>query len=212
MGGHEGGEVASTRAVQTVNSTFYSTSDDIQKALLDAFQLANRKILEQARREKNLAGMGTTCTAVAVKEGLAYCAHVGDSRAYLVRKGQAYRMTEDHSVTMELVNRGLLTLAEANHHEDRNVILRAMGTQPKLEVSTWKEPFPLIAGDSMVLCSDGLYEVVGDDEIGRLCDSSPTPGAACRALIDAALERQCTDNVTAAVIRVMAAVSEGARQ
>ena len=117
MGGHEAGEIASGLAVATVIDRFYASRDDAQLALVDAFLAANTAILERARRDRKMAGMGTTCTAAVVLDGLVYTAHVGDSRIYLIRDGRAYRMTQDHSATMEMVNQGLITLAEANHHE-----------------------------------------------------------------------------------------------
>lgn len=202
MGGHEAGEIASGLAVATVTEHFYASRHGAQKALVDAFLAANAAILERARRDRKMAGMGTTCTAAVVLNGLVYTAHVGDSRIYLIRGGHAYRMTQDHSATMEMVNQGLITLAEANHHEERNVILRAMGTHEKLEVATWREPFPLLPGDALMLCSDGLYETIDDDEFGRLCSASATPERACAALMEMAAGRDGTDNVTVAVVRV----------
>src|SRR5262249_34835643 len=149
MGGHEGGEVASNLATAHISKAYYDNTASVQDALFAAFQGANKAIFEKARKDRTLAGMGTTCTAVAVINGLAWAAHVGDSRIYLVRGGGPYRMTEDHSATMQLVNSGMITLAEAAYHEDRNVILRAMGTHAQLEVAGWKEPFPLRPGDRL---------------------------------------------------------------
>ncbi|MCX6629832.1 MAG: protein phosphatase 2C domain-containing protein, partial [Candidatus Solibacter sp.] len=137
MGGHEGGEVASGIAISTIGDVYYKNGGDPQASLLRAFEEANRRIYEHARKHNKLAGMGTTCTAVAVVNGLAYSAHVGDSRAYLIRGDDIYCMTEDHSATMQLVKQGMLTLSEARNHEERNVILRAMGTRAELEVACW---------------------------------------------------------------------------
>ncbi len=202
MGGHEAGEIASGLAVATVADHYYDSKRDVQQAMVEAFLAANAAILERSRRDRKMAGMGTTCTAAVVLNGLAYTAHVGDSRIYLIRGGRAYRMTQDHSATMEMVNQGLITLAEANHHEERNVILRAMGTHEKLDVSTWREPFPLQAGDALMLCSDGLYETIDDDEFGRLCANAASPEEACAALMALAASRDGTDNVTVAVVQV----------
>lgn len=202
MGGHEAGEIASALAVTTVSEHFYQSRQAPQQALIEAFLAANAAILAHARRDRKSAGMGTTCTAAVISNGLAYTAHVGDSRIYLIRAGRAYRMTQDHSATMEMVNQGLITLAEANHHEERNVILRAMGTHEKLDVATWSEPFPLHPGDALMICSDGLYETIDDDEFGRICGGGNTPEQACAELIQVAAGRDGTDNVTVAVIRV----------
>lgn len=202
MGGHQAGEIASRTAVDVIVETYFGESSPPQELLIKAFHKANSRIFDETRRDRALAGMGTTCTAIAVLGGLAYSAQVGDSRIYLIRGGGAYRMTEDHSATMQLVDRGLLTLEEASRHEHRNMILRAMGTRDKLDVSVWREPFPVRANDCFVLCSDGLYDVVSDNEIGALSTAAATPEEACRALLNAALSRDCTDNVTAAVVRI----------
>lgn len=208
MGGHEGGEVASSMAVERVKAQYYCGDSNPARALAAAFNRANQDVYDYARSHPKLAGMGTTCTAVAVVGGRAWLAHVGDSRIYLVREGGAYRMTQDHSATMELVNRGLLTLAEADHHEERNVILRALGTHERLEVATWKNPFPLRAGDWMVLCSDGLYQTIPDDELADLCTRQGTSAQACDALLRAALDRDGTDNITVAALYVSPASGE----
>jgi serine/threonine protein phosphatase PrpC len=202
MGGHQAGDVASSTAVETIAECHCLHSGRVDQTLVTAFQEANRRILDRTHTDRRLAGMGTTCTAIAIHDGLAYSAHVGDSRIYLIRAGCAYRMTEDHSATMQLVDQGMLTLDEANRHEDRNLILRAMGTHETLEVAVWQAPFPVRSGDAFVLCTDGLYESISDDDIASLCTAAPTADEACRALIDAALARVCTDNVTAAVVRV----------
>ncbi|MBZ5723540.1 MAG: protein phosphatase 2C domain-containing protein [Acidobacteriia bacterium] len=202
MGGHEGGELASSMAVERVRADYYRGASNPGRALAAAFERANQDVFDHARRHPKLAGMGTTCTAAAVVNGFAWLAHVGDSRLYLVRGGSAYRMTQDHSATMELVNRGLLTLAEADRHEERNVILRALGTHERLEVATWKDPFPLHTGDRLVLCSDGLYETIPDDELGDICTRQGTSAQACDALLRTALDRDGTDNITVAVLYV----------
>ncbi|HEV8042623.1 MAG TPA: PP2C family serine/threonine-protein phosphatase [Bryobacteraceae bacterium] len=201
MGGHEGGEVASHMAVHTVSEAYSAARTDPQTALVQAFQTANREIYALSRQRSELTGMGTTCTAVAVVNGTAYSAHVGDSRAYLVRGGQIYRMTEDHSATMALVKQGLITMHEAREHEERNVILRAMGTHPEVEVATWDAPFVLWPEDRIVLCSDGLHDIVTDPEICFITGSTE-PSEASSRLLNLALERMCTDNVTVAVLRV----------
>lgn len=210
MGGHQGGDVASSMAVERVRTDYYRGASSPGQALAAAFNMANQDVFDQARCYPKLAGMGTTCTAAAVVNGLAWLAHVGDSRMYLVREGRAYRMTQDHSATMELVKRGLLTLAEADHHEERNVILRALGTHERLEVATWKDPFPLHAGDRLVLCSDGLYQAIPDDEFGEICTRQATSAQACDALLRAALDRDGSDNITVAALYVSPASEEAA--
>lgn len=201
MGGHEGGEVASGIAIRRVAEIYYRDPGDPQQSLLRAFEAANREIYDHARKHSKLTGMGTTCTAVAVVNGMAYSAHVGDSRVYLIRGEQSYCMTEDHSATMEMVKKGIITLAEARTHEERNVILRAMGTRPELEVALWTTPFPLRAGDRLLLCSDGLYEKVEDRELASVAGAND-PERACRELIRLAIERVSSDNVSVAILQL----------
>lgn len=202
MGGHRAGRTAANLAVAVVSETFYRESRPLQEALVAAFQKANSAILAQAGSNPELKGMGTTCTALVVLGNQAWSAHVGDSRIYLIRGGRAYRMSDDHSATMRLVDLGLLRLDEAHRHEHRNVLLRAVGTHPALDVSAWPEPFPVRPGDCFLLCSDGLYEVITDEELASLVPAAPTAEAACRELVELALSRRCSDNVTVAVLRL----------
>jgi protein phosphatase len=210
MGGHEGGEVASRMTVDCVRVAYYTSSAPPQEALPGAVRAANLAVLEHALQNPHLAGMGTTCTAVAVVGGAAWLAHVGDSRLYLVRGGAAYRMTQDHSAAMELVAQGLLTLAEADHHEQRNVIVRAVGTRERLEVTTWKDPFPLRPGDSLVLSTDGLHETIRDEEIAEIAMRAADCRDACQLLLRLALDRDGSDNITVAVLRVPRRTEEAA--
>ena len=211
MGGHEGGEIASRITVDRVRAAYYTASAPPHEALPGAVRAANLAVLEHARQNPQLAGMGTTCTAVAVVDGAAWLAHVGDSRLYLVRGGAAYRMTQDHSAAMELVAQGLLTLAEADHHEQRNVILRAVGTRERVEVTTWKDPFPLRPGDSLVLSTDGLHETIRDEEIAEIAMRAADCRDACQLLLRLALERDGSDNITVAVLRVPRRTEEAAQ-
>lgn len=201
MGGHEGGEVASGIAVKRVSETYYELDGPPQEALLAAFEIANREIYEASHKNLQLIGMGTTCTAVAVVNGLAYSAHVGDSRLYLIRDGGIYCMTEDHSATMEMVRNGMLTLAEARAHQERNVILRAMGTRLEIQTAYWSAPFPMRAGDRLLLCSDGLYERIEDQELASIARTGP-PAEGCQELIRVAVERQSSDNVSAVILEM----------
>ena len=204
MGGHEGGELASRMTIDRLCASYYESECDPQSALTGALELANREVLSFARRYPHLTGMGTTCTAIALVNGSAWLAHVGDTRLYLVRDGSAYRMTQDHSATMDMVTRGLLTLSEADHHEERNVILRAVGTREKLEPAIWQDPFPVQPGDRLLICSDGFYETVADEEIGRISTAAAGSVQACEALLALAMERDGSDNITVAVLLVAA--------
>jgi protein phosphatase len=209
MGGHAAGEVASRLAVDTIRTAYYRSPDGPRAALVNAFELANRAIYDAARKDQRLAGMGTTCTGLAVHGGHAACAHVGDSRLYLVRGGQIYTMTEDHSAVRDLVKRGLLSAADARHHEERNVILRALGTRPRVEVASWDDPLPVRAGDGFVVCSDGLHDLVEAEELLEAVEQLD-PAGACDRLVHLARERGGYDNITVAVLRVEAADHGGA--
>ena len=201
MGGHQAGEIASEMAVNIVSRTYYQSTMDSQSALSEGFVEANRLIYEASRAEERLKGMGTTCTALVLRNGSAVSAHVGDSRIYLVRGGEIYLMTEDHSQVMEMVKRGLLTLDEARRHPDKNVILRALGTQPEVQVAFWNEPFPVRCDDRFVLCSDGLNELVEDNEIKQAV-AERDPISSCEMLIVLARERGGHDNITVGVIAI----------
>jgi protein phosphatase len=172
-------------------------------ALVAALHHANRTIFETASHDKRLAGLGTTCVALAVWDGHAHAASVGDSRLYLVRDGGIYRMTHDDSAVGELVARGLLTRSEARHHADRNVILRALGTHEEVQVSSWDQPLPVRGGDVFVLCSDGLSDLVEDEEIAEIV-AGRHGAEACKALVDLARARGGHDNITVALLRISA--------
>ena len=201
MGGHTAGEVASGLAVEVVSRVYFDDSGDPRSALEHAFHEANRAIHDEAEKDASKNGMGTTCTALVLQNGTAISAHVGDSRLYLIRDGSIYLMTEDHSAVMEMVKAGLITLEQARHHPEKNVILRAMGSHPEVEVTTWQEPFPVRAGDRFLLCSDGLYDLVQDDEIKRIVSLS-VPQTACENLIGLAKERGGHDNITVGIVNL----------
>lgn len=199
MGGHSAGEVASGLAVEVITRAYYEDGGDPRSALEKAFHEANNAIHKAAEKDASKNGMGTTCTALVLQNGTAISAHVGDSRLYLVREDSIYLMTEDHSAVMEMVKAGLITLEQARHHPEKNVILRAMGSHAEVEVTTWQEPFPVRAGDRFLLCSDGLYDLVEDEEIKRIVVLS-APQTACENLIALAKERGGHDNITVGIV------------
>lgn len=200
MGGHSAGEVASQMAVELVSRLYYEAAgDDAPGALAAAVAEANRRIHAEAEADEAKRGMGTTCTALALRGGGAFAAHVGDSRLYLLRDGGVYQLSEDHSHVMELVRHGLLTKEEARTHEDKNVILRALGTTPEVEVSV-VAPVAVKAGDRFLVCSDGLHDLVADEEIGRTVAAAADEHAACEQLIALAKERGGHDNITVGLV------------
>jgi protein phosphatase len=170
-------------------------------SLQEALREANRRILQAASDDRALAGMGTTCTALVLRGDAALCAHVGDSRLYLVRDARIYQMTEDDSVVQRMVADGSISRAAARHHAERNVILRALGTRPDVEITTWNNPLPVQSGDRFVVCSDGLSDLVPDDEIRDAVLSQP-PGGACHRLVRRAREQGGYDNITVAVAEI----------
>ena len=201
MGGHQAGEVASRTAVETVGKEYLAYRGTPGKALEESFHKANQTILRIAKKNRAMADMGTTCTALAIVEQQAWAAHVGDSRLYLVRDREIYQLSEDHTQCMEMVRRGILTMEEAKRHEDRNVLMRAMGTRPKLEMMTWPESMVVKPRDVFVLCSDGLHDLVSDAEIRDMVWDAD-PSLACSKLVEVARSRGGYDNITLAVVAV----------
>jgi PPM family protein phosphatase len=162
---------------------------------------ANRRIHERSQSDAQRAGMGTTVTAAYVGEDDVTVAHVGDSRAYLLRDGDLIRLTRDHSLVGELVARGKLTEEQAESHPQRSVITRALGPEPNVEVDV--EAFPARAGDVFLLCSDGLTSMVHEPQLKPLlADRSRPLEQIGRELIAAANEAGGRDNITVILFRV----------
>lgn len=203
MGGHAAGEVASEIAVETIREEYYeSASEEVAEALLHAIRQANQVIYERATEQAGRAGMGTTCVVIVARGALAYIANVGDSRAYLIRDGQLRQVTHDHSWVAEQVRAGMLTDEQARTHAHRNVITRALGTQPEVEADLFIEQ--LQDGDLLLLCSDGLSGPVPDSELHRIV-TSVSPQEAVHDLIAQANEQGGPDNITAVLIHVLEA-------
>jgi serine/threonine protein phosphatase PrpC len=201
MGGHAAGEVASEIAVETIREEYYeAASDEVMEILAQAIKQANQVIYDRATEQAARAGMGTTCVAVVIRGPLAYIANVGDSRVYLLRDGQIRQLTNDHSWVAEQVRAGMLTDEQARTHAHRNVITRALGTQPEVEADLFVEP--LQDEDFLLLCSDGLSGPVSDEEMKRIVSSAP-PQEAVRALITEANEQGGPDNITAVLVHVV---------
>jgi protein phosphatase len=202
MGGHSGGEVASSIAVDVITRAYYESKRSPRDALKQAFEIANQEIYHAAIADKALEGMGTTCTALVVCGEQAFAAHVGDSRLYLLREGEIYLMTEDHSAVMEMVKLGIITAEQARHHEDKNVIIRALGTSAAVEVALWETPMQVRDNDRFLLCSDGLYDLMEDVEIRDLVLNSVDHHSACEALVARARGRGGYDNITVGIVKV----------
>ncbi len=200
MGGHTSGEIASRMAVELVSRLYYQSAGDAQTALKNAVEEANRQIYAASQTDAAMHGMGTTCTALALCGGAVLAAHVGDSRLYMQRGGSIYQLSEDHSHVMELVRHGLLTKEQARTHEDKNVILRALGTSAEVEVST-VSPVEAREGDLFLLCSDGLHDLVRDEEVAQVLNGAQRDvHAAAEQLIALAKERGGHDNITVGIL------------
>ena len=199
MGGHAAGEVASDLAVRTIVE--HAAQLDTAEALVSAVDAANRRIRRAVSRDRALQGMGTTCVVLRLHGQSALCAHVGDSRAYLVRDAGIYRLTEDHSHVRDLVRDGTLADQDARHHPDKNVILRALGPAEHVEATTFSAPLTLRAGDRFLLSSDGLHDLADDEELLPAL-AIEDPEAACAALIMLARDRGAPDNVTVCIVDV----------
>jgi serine/threonine protein phosphatase PrpC len=203
MGGHRGGEIASNLAVRTIQSTYYADEGLSRSAALRvAVEEANRLILDEALADPSLAGMGTTCTAMAVHDGFAYFIHVGDSRAYVQRDGELVQLTQDHSLVGEMVRSGILSDEDARRHPKRNVITRSLGVQAALIADTPFTPFKLEWNDTFILCSDGLTSMVDDTQIAEVLRQND-PAAAVEKLVALANQHGGKDNVTAVVVKVV---------
>ncbi len=201
VGGRAAGEIASRIAVEAVSRAYYGSDQTGPAALKEAFFAANKAVHDAAIDREVYHGMGTTCTAIVLHDRNAHLAHIGDSRLYLVRDGRLTVMSEDHSLAGEMVRRGLLSEAEARRSSEKHVLLRALGTEPEIEVATWPEPFQVRTGDRFMLCTDGLYDLVQDDEILQIILSNDMD-AGCAALIALARERGGYDNITVGLLNV----------
>lgn len=206
MGGHEAGEIASRLAVETIVKRFEEDEGDALVTLPRALQAANRAIFDSADRNPKLKGMGTTCTALILRGGHAYSAHVGDSRLYLIRAGEIFLMTEDHSAVMQLVRQGVISREEARHHPDKNVISRALGSHRDVQVTGWPQPFAVLPGDRFLLCSDGLYDLI-DDATLLATARDAHPQVACDRLVTLARAAGGHDNISVAIL-VMSVAGE----
>jgi serine/threonine protein phosphatase PrpC len=212
MGGHAAGEVASQIAVDTIIGYFREQKPDSAadgtladapegaRMLAEAVKRANDAILHHALEHENASGMGTTLVAARFADDKFSIAHVGDSRIYLFRGGELLQLTEDHSLVMEQVRRGMLTMEEAKSSAAQNIITRALGTDETTLPDLGE--FPAQPGDVLLMTTDGILRHVTDDEIKEILRSLPSLDAACITLIDAANEAGGHDNSTCVLIRV----------
>ena len=215
MGGEAHGEVASALAVETIADYCAQPKEDSgvtlagvapdnwsadTKRLQNAVSQANFKIYDSAQKNPEQRGMGATITAAWIDGSRLSIAHVGDSRAYLLRSGSLQQLTSDHSLVAEQVRRGILTPAEAERSDMQSVLLRALGAHQEIEVDS--EEHTLFASDVLLLCSDGLTRMVTEPEIAGTLQAEPDPTKAAERLVELANEQGGADNVTAIVVRI----------
>jgi PPM family protein phosphatase len=203
LGGHQAGEVASAIAIEPLaelDGQAFPTPEEAREALVGAIRKANQAVIAKAVSDSAFWGMGTTMTAAAVAgDRWLQLAHVGDSRAYLLRGGRLRQLTTDHTVVGELVREGRLTADEAAHHPERSVLTRAVGLDPQLEVDALP-PLELSVGDQVLLCSDGLTDPLAEGRITEILLAEGDGQAACQALIAAANAAGGPDNVTVVLL------------
>jgi PPM family protein phosphatase len=203
MGGHEGGQEASRIAVETVEEVYSQSADgdDPRSQLIAGFQAAHQRIVAYATDHPGLQGMGTTCTAVAIVGDKLYYAHVGDSRLYLVRNSKIYRLSRDHSYVGRLLEQGIIAPEDAALHPQRNILLMALGAGPEIAPESPEQPIALESRDVLLLCTDGLWSQVSDNEI-KEASSATSLKQTCRQLIEKARERGGPDNITVQALRI----------
>src|SRR6202158_1139739 len=210
MGGYEGGQEAGRLAGERLVAVYRALGGDApQQALFEALQAAHEQVRQYSFAHPELRGMGTTCTAAAIVRGAhggaeydaLYYVHIGDTRLYLIRDGQITRLTRDHSYVGRLVEAGMISPQEAEHHPQRNILTAALGTNPDLIMDSPGHPEPLRPEDVLLICSDGLWGQVRDSEMLDAVESKSVAQAG-RELIELARQRGGPDNITVEILRL----------
>lgn len=193
MGGHRAGDFASRFTVEVLAEEVQNSKEPHPEQILgNAIQTANERLMEEAAKDSRLEGMGTTLVAATILDHVLYFANVGDSRLYLINK-EIRQLSKDHSMVEEMVRLGGLTEEEAKHHPDKNIITRAMGVKDKVEPDFFE--YRLKGGDTILMCSDGLTNMVDDDEIFQIVKSARDIVEAVETLIQRANENGGSDNI-----------------
>jgi PPM family protein phosphatase len=203
MGGHKGGDVASSLAIQVLEGDALPADG---AELVERVREANRAVYERSSSDTAVEGMGTTMTATIAGGGALRLAHVGDSRAYLLREGTLGRLTEDHTLVQRMVSEGQLTEEEASIHPQRNVITRSLGVEDRVQVD--EAAVEVRNGDRILLCTDGLTGMVSEEEIERTLQRAPDPQEAADQLVAAANDGGGLDNITVVVLDIEVGAEE----
>lgn len=203
MGGHNAGQIASELAAKQFLHAYYHLGGTAQEAARHAILQAHHYIAEMASKIPSRYGMGTTLTALILKQDEGILAHVGDSRCYRLREGVFEQLSRDHTLVARLVEQGIITPEQAKYHPQRNVIRQAVGVaDPSEPLEPDIETFALQAGDLYLLCSDGLTDMVDDAEIEAILRDEPPTRAAWR-LVDRALANGGRDNITVVLVQIL---------
>lgn len=202
MGGHQAGALASSLALKILGEQVSTPQqgEDLRERLAQAVQEANRRVYELSMRDSDKQGMGTTLTAVWIRDGVAHLAHIGDSRAYLIRNSQLSLLTNDHSLVGELLRQGSLTPTEAQSHPRKHALTRALGIEAQVKVDT--KSMTLIKNDLLFLCTDGLTNLVADEEINAVFAGAGGLQNALEELIQLCFKRGAHDNITMLAILI----------
>ena len=203
MGGHSGGEIASELTLTVLKETYYGdTVSAITESLEKAVLKANEEVISRGSNDFKLEGMGSTLTAVVLKKNKMYFAHVGDSRGYIIYKDIISQFTEDHSYVASLVKAGVITEEEAATHPNGNIITRAIGIEPDVKVDTSETHQKLKKDHYILLCCDGLYRVVSNEEMLNSVHQYRAPNEICEKLVEKANENGGPDNITVLIARI----------
>jgi len=207
MGGAKSGNIASGMTADIFRDVLIKNIDpfaDVEAIVMQmktAVEAANTEVYRKSVDDTTCRGMGTTIVAALVSKDAAVIANVGDSRAYIISRVDGVKqITRDHSVVEDMIQRGDITREQAKHHPNKNLITRAIGTSPFIRIDTFI--VQLQEGDRILLCSDGLSNLVDDNVIARECLKSDDPQVCCEGLVNAALDLGAPDNVTAALVRI----------
>lgn len=207
LGGHNAGDVASRLAIEPIRNLdrrIGEVPDDrVADTLADAVLEANRAVYKRAQGDARVRGMGTTLTAIAVADGSAHLAHVGDSRCYLLRGGAISQLSSDHTLVARMVQEGKLTPEQAESHPQRSILTRALGAEPEIDVDSLE--VSLLPGDRLLLCSDGLSSVIAEESIRSVLEDAIDLDAACMRLIEEANANGGPDNITVILVELTGA-------
>lgn len=199
MGGHNAGEVASAEAVNAIKESNFCSGKDIKTVLSDAIACANNAIYKMSTKNPQLHGMGTTTTACVITQNKVTVAHVGDSRLYLIHSGEMTQITKDHSLVEMLIENGTITKEDAKNHPQKNVITRAIGTNNSVECDIYE--FTADADDIILLCTDGLVNMVEEEKILSLISNTKDFENLADILIKEAENAGGLDNITAVLVK-----------